>query len=373
MSYRVGQRLLEYITVLDHTSTPLSGLSFEVPLALDPTGADIAEEIEIEDLGNGAYAISYDTSLVSPVGRYYVQLVAPTTPPQHYEIEWQLRGRDAEPYPGATGGTTLRQLRRSVFNELGGIVVLSATRQTPGDRFTDVDNLTNQAGSYAGRQVYATVGNEHNVGQFRTVTQSNREATLQFSRSFPQPFSVGDEVEMVNPRGLGVTIEEVHAAINDALRTAGPTVRATHEATADSEEIPIPDDWVAIDSAQYADPRSGWRDLRKAARPGKAGWAVDRARRTIVISQHFGRKTHGLPLRFTGYVQAAPLREEDDVTDVDFEWLVTEAASSILLRSMGGSRSVLPEWERKGNLLLQVADQKRAQVAPRRSANYTVL
>src|SRR5690606_17936583 len=99
-----------------------------------------------------------------------------------------------------------------------------------------------------------------------------------------------------------------------------------------------------------------WRDVKMANHATSDGWWVDKADRTVVISDVTGYRLDGATMRIVGWGLPAPLTADDDICPVNAEWMIAEVASKLLLRAVGTARSISPEWERKGFYLAQQAD-----------------
>ena len=77
----------------------------------------------------------------------------------------------------------------------------------------------------------------------------------------------------------------------------------------------------------------------------------------------------GQKIRLLGFGRPRPMTSDDDVSPVDAEWLIEDVTAKLLLRAIGGARSITPEWERKGFFRDQKADDIRDLVRVRRPPN----
>ena len=374
-----GNTLTYTFVVLDEDGSDVIGATFPANqhITMDPLGN--AFPITITEHGYGVYRASVTTATTDAPGVWLARFQDTQVPPNTYESEWTLLSRQqlALVYTPSFTGLTRRELRRMVLAKVGDLVLTTATANSGSSTWMDQDTLVGgDAGRWAGREMLITSGTPANVGQVRHIAASNNQGTLQFSRALPFPVFTGDEAEIVNTRGGGFTFQEVHNAINHCLRVANVSVPITAELGAFSisdRAIPIPGEFMEIDTVQYLDPtdrtNAGWQTLHAGRAAGQDGWAVDQASRTIVISGRAGHLVDGQTLRIYGRGKVPPLVTDDDTVDVHPEWLVNAAAAFLLLQAIGGPRALTPEWERKGSLFQQIADSLIDRTRPRRRPN----
>lgn len=264
---------------------------------------------------------------------------------------------------------TRKDLRRMVLAMVGDINVLTATANGTTTTFVDAANLVGDSGRYAGRYALFTSG--ANAGQVRYVSGYNGSThTLTFQSALPNSTATGNELELTNAYGIGVTFEMVHNAINWAIRAARAVARVpdVFEPTDafDGEgdrTVDLPDDWVMVESVHYQhDDTEAWHNVRKADKLNQNGWAIDRANRTLTITGDWARIAHDRQLRLYGYALPGELNEDSDTTDLDVEWLTYRAASHLLLdvvRSRAGADWSGPALHYKGE-----ADRLQPRLTP---------
>ena len=260
--------------------------------------------------------------------------------------------------------------------KVGDLTLSTATANSGSSTWTDTLNIVGDAGRYAGREMLITAGTPGNIGQVRYVSQSNKQATLQFNTGLPFPVFKGDEAEIINTRGSGFRFQDVHNALNHCLAVAKVQVPIMADLDAfdvTSREIPIPSEFNEVHTVQYRRDddlhNTGWQTLHSARALGQDGWSIDRASRSIVISGRTGQWLDGQHVRLHGLGLAQPLTHDDDMIDVAVDWLVHAAAAFLLLQSINASSSLTPDWERKGNYFQQIADSLIDRTRPRRRPN----
>lgn len=376
----VGQELVETFALVDVSNTPITGASFTVLASRDPSGNDLGQTID--ELGNGAYRVTVPAANNQQEGPHFLLLQADDALSQVIEVEWQVSPTTIISYVTPPGGMTRRELRRAVLEELGDLVITTATAATGSSQWEDVDTLADgDSTRYAGRDLYVTGGTPNNLGQIRKVQGSSSDGRLQLTRSLPESVAIGDEAEIVNTLGMGITIPRVHRAIDIAIMEAQVDVQitATIGTAFDSatRSFDIPAAFTAVDGV-YANYTSDLdtqsvRKIPHAKDRGANGWWVDVANRSVYIGGLHGTLLNGATITLHGWGRPQPIAHDDDVCPVNAEWLLARVKASLLLRPIGGGRSVTPEWERQGYFYEQQAERLRDAVRPRRAPNYTKL
>src|SRR5690606_27297331 len=136
-----------------------------------------------------------------------------TDPVQVFEVEWHV-GRA----PSAAGHT-LKRIRRMVLARFGVLVTAKATATGTEPLFIDADTLVSEPSRFAGREILLTSG--PNAGQMRYSTGSSRnDSAITLNRPPPCPARGGDEADITNAYGIGVTFRAGHDAINFAIAVA---------------------------------------------------------------------------------------------------------------------------------------------------------
>ena len=372
----VGQELVETITLLDTDGEPVTGASWTVLTTAPPNGAVITPTWV--ELGSGAYRFTVAGSEVTEAGNYYLLARADDALAQSYEIEWLVTGVTTVAYTMPTSGMSRRDLRRAILGELGDLTVTTATGNSGSAQWIDVDTLAfGDSGRYAGRELFVTGGTPENLGELRGISGSNGQGTLNLTRALPAPVVEGDEAEIVNTYGGGIRIKQVHDAINTSIMRAG--VEVPIEATIgdpfsiETRTIPIPPEFVTVHTVQARYPHDatcqGWRDVRRSQPNGGDGWSVERATRSIVIGGYTGSAAAEATIRILGTGRPKPMTSDNDISPVNAEWLLEDVSAKLMLRAIGGARSISPEHERKGFFRDQKADEMRDLTRMRRSPN----
>jgi hypothetical protein len=266
---------------------------------------------------------------------------------------------------------TRRQLRRDILKNLGDLRILRATSDGTDVTFYDAVSLVGEVDAYKGREILFTGGTAANLGETRTVfSSSSSNRALFFSIVLPAATVTGDEAELANFRGTGYRFQDVHDAINEAIRTAGDRALANtgvdQSAYARGSEIAIPSEFRTVETVQFQPAQSDgcWRSIPKASRPNGYGWWVDRAARTLQITGRYAWIADGATVKVWGLAEPPELFDDNDETSVDQEWLKFAALSQLLrARSL---RMTTPENDRLMYMLSQKADQLRSRLIVRR-------
>lgn len=233
--------------------------------------------------------------------------------------------------------TDRKALRRLILRRFGDLTLATATAGTT-TTFTDSVNLSGESSRYAGRHAYFASGD--NAGETRHITGYNGTTqTLTFQTPLAQPVAEGDEIEITNAYGMGVTHDAVHAAIDWAILTSRESalVPASEEPTdpfdAEGDQtIALPDTWVGIESVLYQPMHTeAWKPVRRAQKHGTNGWSVDHAARTLVITGEWAYRIHNQQLRLHGYTLPEPLVVDSDTTTLPVRWLVDTACAHLML------------------------------------------
>lgn len=361
--WRPGDTVMDYVTVIDPSGNPVLGESFEIH-ARNTVGNEFPMAAPTE-LGDGTYRVALRTNRFDPPGLYYIQLRSHTLPTQVYEVEF-VTGQPVN----LTGGTSLTTLRRRVMQRFGDIVCCRATQNGTASTFIDEDNLVGEPGRYAGREILFVTG--MNAGQKRYIPGSSRDtSSVTFQRPLPYGTMEGDEADITNAYGVGVTFQAVDAAINFAIDTARPRSRLPmhYRITGwDGSHIPIPAEVMGINEV-YAIDRSGTQRMIRKSRTRGNGWFIDQPTRTIVINGNESRQIIGCDIVVNARVLPNLLVDGDDVTMMPLEWLVETAASHICLDTLL-SKQASGDWGSKGMLYKGHADKLLTTLSPNIGPNY---
>lgn len=234
-------------------------------------------------------------------------------------------------------GTSRLEVRRMLLARVGDLKLLRATANGATKTFIDAINLTGENNAYVDRQAYFAAGTPANVGLTRRVDGSSKTLrSIGFGLDLPAATQTGDEVELINTRGIGFTIDDAHQAINSAMviaRTVTSVPIRTEPAAAfdaDAGTVAVPWEWSEVSNIQWQDEAGAWRAIRKAPRTGGDGWSVDPAMREVIVGGRAGQRIDGRPVRLFGYSKPAPLHSDTDRTPVNPDWLVAEAIANLL-------------------------------------------
>ncbi len=265
--------------------------------------------------------------------------------------------------------STRAQLRRAVGNLVGQMKVCTATGVGLTTTFVDLENLAVEGGHYKDRIALFTAGTAANVGLTRRVADNTKATgTLAFARALPAATAVGDEIELWNERGTGVTPDEVHAAIGRAIEGAADSAVAPVASTPaafswTAPTVAIPAGWSHVAGAEWQD----WESLWRAVPP--ADLAVDQANRTVEL-RHRGRDlAQARNVRLHGYTPAAVLTTDASSTHVDRKFVIYQAAFELLLASAHRNADPVAA-ERKANLFLAEARAREPYVRVRPSNRF---
>ncbi len=369
MADRVGDRLEATIPLFDG-ATPITGKAFAIDQQTGPSGA--ISGTTVTEIGGGLYLIQ---TLPTTVAGHYTVMVHATSGANQdpYVATWDVdTGWDMTQPVTITNGITRKLLRRRVLAKFGDLTVLTATATGSTTTLKDTTRIVGEPSRFAGRQVLFTGGTAGNLGLIRYITASSRDTnTITFSQALPSATASGDEAEMTNAHGLGVTFDAVHDCINTAIAIAQSVALVPLLATAadpfDGEttrSIALPDTFVGVNRVQYQLAETGeWKNLRHAAASGQDGWSVDRTTREITVAGSIADRINGLPVRVYGFAVPSPLTTDDDLTQVDLDWLLNETCSLLAL-DVVSPRAASSDWASRGLLWKQQADERYTRLTP---------
>lgn len=327
-----GETIIDYLSHTNASGQLVSGATFTVVASEDPNGDPFLPVIT--DLGGGSYRIEIATSRSKP-GRWYL-LIGDLSlyPVRYYDSSWDVDAVPSETVSEATVGTSRLTLRRSVGRLLGDLVLLKATSGGTTTTLTDAVALHQQDGSLVGRQLYfASCASTANEGEVRRVSTNTKSTnTITFSPPLAAATAADDEVEMWNERGSSVTVDEVHDAINRAIRAAAgtsvvPVVQASGLFDQDDPYLDIPDAWEYFSRAQWQDTDGIWRDIPFA------DIKVDQANRTVEFRNRSRTLANNRQTRLFGFSPPGILAEDTDATNIDPEWIGYYASNQLLIAS----------------------------------------
>lgn len=365
--WRPGDVLMDYITVIDSNNQPVLGDTFAIT-ALDTTARPMTVPA-VTEVGNGIYRVALRSSRFDPPGLYYIRLTSSLHPAQTYEVEF-VTGQPVN----LIGGTTRRDLRRAIMAKFGDLVRCKATSDGSTTVFIDEDNLVGEPGRYAGREIMFVTG--MNAGQTRYVDGSSRETSAVILRR-PLPYMTmnGDEADITNAYGIGITFQAVDNAINYAIGIARDRamVPVSYRLTDwnGTDSIPIPFEAVGIRGVYSIDTDGRQHHIRRGRSRGN-GWMVDRANRCLFIHGYEGRQVSGHDLVIEANALPNLLTDDDDVTMLPFQFLVSAATAHLCLDTLL-SRQAPGEWGSKGMLYKQEAESLITTLTPNLGTDYTAV
>lgn len=366
-----GHPLQTHITYLTADDQPVSGASFEVVTAHRPDGSSF--EVEITEESGGVYVVNGTTSTNDMPGMWYL-LVRGSVDNAHFEETWDVRIIQPPTIITQTiqgAGASRQEIRRAVANELGDLVVATATAIGEVDTIFDEISLARESRHFDGMQVFCTRGSPLNMGHLARVTASSGESrSITCTPAFPERTLTGDEFELVNRRGMGWTFDQYNRAINVAIQRAGEE----HAVIPYSEdipgsvsmripEIPIPETFEYFSGLTIMDRYGRMRKI-----PPK-DYTVDRHGMMVTLKGQ-SRRRFATPqaVRMHGYVRPGPLLEDTHRTTVQLEWLIWEVKAELESYDVttgmpNGMRDRLYNMDRQG------ADGRRVSVIGTRAPN----
>jgi hypothetical protein len=378
MTWTQGDLLTETFSHVEGDGDPITGATWTVVSSRDPDGASFLTAADITELGLGDYQITYQTDSTSPLGEYHAQIRSGI---YVKNLDWFLdapSGYTVSTLPAGVG-ITRRDIRRMVLERIGDLTICEATSAGNVNKltFNDLDNLYEPSGTFAGKEVMFTAGTSANIGEVRRVVGNTRDTgTITLNRALPAQTQTGDQCELVNTYGTGITFQSIHRAIDTTLTMSGMEIPVMAEiATAFDRQdraISIPAELTAIERVQYQTTNGyEWVNLDKARGLGENGWAINHGERTLYVGHTVGYQLHGRSIRIIGYARASALESDSDVCPVDPEWVIHQTLSNLLMKSIGTSRVNIADWERKGLFSDQKSERLAFAAMPRHGANYT--
>ena len=362
--WKPGDTMMDYITVIDANNDPVVGDVFTI-MALNTAGNRFPIPTPVEVLP-GTYRVAVPTSRFDPPGVYYIRLVSTLVPTQVYEIKFTT----GQPL-AITGGITLRTLRRRVMSRIGDLLRCTATQDSDNTQIIDQTNLVGEPARYAGREIMFVTG--LNSGERRYIAGSSRDtSSVRFSYPLPYPVAIGDEADITNAYGTGITFQETDDAIAWAFDIARSRARipVNYRVTAwnGTDVIPIPAEVVGVNDVYSVDEQNQQQRVERSNRRDN-GWFIDQPNRSIVINgvAGYGARNHAVVVN--AWVLPRMLIDEDDVTTLPVAWLVDMAASHLCLDTLA-TRNAGGDWASKGLMYQQNADKIITMLTPNMGTNY---
>lgn len=377
MAFYTGDTLITTFTVLDNDGSGVTSLTptIDTSATKDPSGNTFA--FTITEIGGGTYKATAD-DVATESGTYTIKINANDTDSQVFTDSWDVDGLTI-----ATDSTiTRKDLRRMVLRRFGDLHIATATANGTTTTFIDTDTLYGEPSRYAGRVALLTGGTSANLGKVRYVESYARSTnTLTFQSALPSATKDGDELELTNTFGMGVTFDQVHAAINYAILVSQPyalipttiTASTAFDGSGENNTFEVPDTFTGVYAVQYLGPAAceedkRWIPVNKAQAFQRNGWSIDRVAREVVIAGPWARQVNECIIRVYGYSRPAALTSDTSTTGVDTEWLVNEATSHLLfdvVKSRAGA-----DWANQGLFYQQKNEQLRGRLAPVLAPSY---
>jgi hypothetical protein len=238
-------------------------------------------------------------------------------------------------------GITRRELRRSVARMLNDYHRATASTEGETGQITDLVFLARETDYFMGMEVIFTDEESPSYLHRATVTRSDGpNRTIYFEPPVPTSIEVGDTVDLYNFRGRGSTHDQYNAHINDAIRIA----RESHalvplvvvgDTTYDRNvrTLDIPAELISIAYITFTD-YSG-----RVRRIPPSSMRVDRLTGQVTFSSS-AYTWHGYEPTFVGYGLQDLLDQDDDVCNIEPEWLFNEVKAQILERNVASGMPI---------------------------------
>lgn len=366
-----GEPLHTYIPYTYPDDTPIIGATFSVDTALRPDGTSFADRVVVVERGNGIYDISAPTDVTDIAGEYLLVMQSDLDGSLFKELfdVSTMRPSVTVVQPIYRGGISRRDLRRMVAQELGDLVLVTATAQGTESSIVDNVNLTLENRHYNGMEIRCTVAMDaRNVGKTATVTVSSQDSrSVNFIPPFPMPTMPTDEFEFTNFRGMGWRSVEYDNAINSAIRRASdehftiPYSAQIETPYRRRDEVQIPGEFTYFNGVSYTDRRGNKKRI------GPTGYNVDRYARTVELKGDYQSKANGAYITVHGEIESPLLEEDHHKTPIPVEWILTEVKAILQNKAVsqgsGQNRDRLFYMDRQG------ADQRRSLIIPSRAPN----
>ena len=231
--------------------------------------------------------------------------------------------------------TTRLQCFLDIASELGDLITLTATGSGTTTTFVSTSDMLYPDGSLNGREVWYGSGTVANLATRRLVTGTDEDTgTITVSPAWPSASATNDVVYLVNSRGTGVTIPEIHNKINQLVRRVGhemATEVADTAATFDATDpvIDIPTSWswlLGIEIELDPDQVNVWTRLIGNA------YTVSKADspKTVTIKPTHLALCDNKRLRLIGATDLSTLSTDASTTTVPASWLAKTAAYELL-------------------------------------------
>jgi hypothetical protein len=267
----------------------------------------------------------------------------------------------------AASTTTRLQLFLDVASELGDLITLTATAGGSTTSLVSTTDMLFPDGALNGREVWFASG--ANSGIRRLVTDNDYETgSITFTPAATSTLT-SDVVHLVNSRGTGVTIPEIHNKINQLIRrvkaelgTETADTAATFASTSPALSVPTTWDYVlGVEVERDSTLTNIWTPLLAAA------WRAQLADRKVVIKEQYRGLCHNKRVRLIGVVPLATLASDSATTTAPAVWIAKRAAAELLEAAALRSGDIATAFT-FGELLKSEALQVESYVGKRYSA-----
>jgi len=237
-------------------------------------------------------------------------------------------------------GTVSRlQLFKDVAVELGDLIQLTATTTGTTSTFISTSDMLYPDGALNGREAWYSfsngAGSAANKWTRRLVTGNTQSTgTISVMPAWSAAPISGDIVLLVNSRGTGVEIPEIHWKINQLIRRvrtelATEVVDTAATFSASSPVINIPTAWDAflgIQIERNPNLTGVWDNL--IGKPYTINhWDSPK---TVTINMTHRGVCQGKRLRLIGAIDLVELDDDDDTTTAPASWIAKTAAYELL-------------------------------------------
>jgi hypothetical protein len=270
--------------------------------------------------------------------------------------------------------TSRLQLFKDIASELGDLITLEQSGAGSSTTvFVANEDMIWADSSLNGREVWyasAAVASTANKGTRRIVTDTTEDDfSITVSPAWSAVPQSGDTILLVNSRGTGVTIPDIHNKINQLIRRVSSqlaTETADTPATFDltSPALSIPSTWRYLLGAQIEFGESESEDWQPLL---GAPLYVQKWDRTATIKPQYRHLCHGRRIRLIGAIPLSELDEDTDETWVPAAWLTKLAAAELLEAAANRSGEVTLVYT-YGELVKAQAQQLEGRVKKRWSA-----
>lgn len=365
MAYSVNETIYSGFILRDNSGAAITGKStvdFAVAEAYALSSPATVASLTITEVGGGEYAFRFSPTVE---GQWAVHI-------QYTSGSFSWEGFDSFDVDAASSVTTpsgvvstgvaLKDIRATVARHCMDWVRLVATEPSSDTTvFIDSVNGYENDHHFRGSDLWfrSDAGTLDNRGRIvRVVDSSLSSASLTLGSGLSVAPFTGDEAWLYNIGGSGNRINTYDAVINDTIRSLGeqgfPVYSEDLSATWDRliYWVDLPAAFTHVSSVHYQDIEANWFVVPSH------GFELDLVNKRFALAPEYANLAHGYTVRINGKTNPSALVDDDDETDVDFEWLTQEAAAMLLLQARDQFRV------NKGGMLKNNADALRGKAGP---------